>query len=110
MAVVTGDPSKAAVFMVQLRMPDGYRMPPHFHPTDETIWIKEGIFLYGTGDVFDVAKTKPMRVGDNWTIPATSHHFAAAQGRTIVAVSAMGPFAMMYVNPADDPQMHPAKP
>jgi len=25
-------------------------------------------------------------------------------------VSAMGPFAMTYVNPADDPQAHAAKP
>jgi hypothetical protein len=62
------------------------------------------------GDVFDVAKTKPMRVGDKGAIPAMMHHFATARGRTIVAVSSMGPFAMTYVNPADDPQMHAAKP
>jgi len=29
---------------------------------------------------------------------------AAAKGATIVSVTAMGPFAMTYVNPADDPQ------
>jgi quercetin dioxygenase-like cupin family protein len=107
MAVVTGGPGKAAPFVVELRMPDGYRIPPHFHPTDETVEVKEGTFLYGRGDVFDVAKTKPMRVGDKGTIPAAMHHFATARGPTIVAVSAVGPFAMTYVNRADDPQ-HPA--
>jgi len=110
MAVVTGDPGKAAPFVVQLRLPDGYRFPPHFHPTDETVEIKQGTFLYGMGDVFDIAKTKPMQVGDKGSIPAKMHHFATAQGPTIVQVSAMGPFAMTYVNPADDPQMHAARP
>ena len=110
MAVVSGDPSKAAPFVVELRMPDGYRFPPHFHPTDETVEVKQGTFLYGMGDVFDVAKTKPMKVGDKGSIPALMHHFATAQGPTIVAVSAMGPFAMTYINMADDPQMHTSKP
>jgi len=110
MAVVTGDPGKAAPFVVELRMPDGYRIPPHFHPTEETVEVKQRTFLYGMGDVFDVAKTKHMRVGDKGTIPATMHHFATAQGPTIVAVSSMGPFALIYVNPADDPQVHAAKP
>ena len=110
MAVVTGDPGKAAPFMVELRMPNGYRIPPHFHPTAETVQVKQGTFLYGMGDVFDAAKTKAMHVGDKGSIPAAMHHFATARGRTIVAVSSMGPFAMTYVDPADDPQMHAAKP
>ncbi|HKC38668.1 MAG TPA: cupin domain-containing protein [Gemmatimonadales bacterium] len=110
MAVVTGDPSKAAPFVVELRMPDGYRLQPHFHPTEETVEVKRGTFLYGMGDTFDVAKTKPMHVGDKGTIPATMHHFATARGRTIVMVSSMGPFVLTYVNPADDPQTHAPKP
>ncbi len=110
MAVVSGDPGKAAPFVVQLRMPDGYRIPPHFHPTEETVEVKQGTFLYGMGDVFDVAKTKPMRVGDKGTIPATMHHFATAQGPTIVSVTSIGPFALIYVNKADDPQPHAPKP
>jgi hypothetical protein len=110
MAVVSGDPGKAAPFVVELKLPDGYRFPPHFHPTAETVEVKQGTFHYGMGDVFDMAKTKPMKVGDKGSIPALMHHFATAQGQTIVSVSSMGPFAMTYVNPADDPQMHAAKP
>ena len=110
MTVVTGDPGKAAPFTVYLRMPDGYRIPPHFHPTAETVEVKHGTFLYGMGDVFDVANTKPMRVGDKGQIPAAMHHFATARGLTIVSVSSMGPFVLTYVNPADDPQAHAPKP
>ena len=49
MAVISGDPSKAAPFVVELKVPDGYQIPPHFHPTDETVTVKEGTFNVGMG-------------------------------------------------------------
>ncbi len=110
MAVVSGDPGKAAMFTVELAMPDGYRLPPHFHPTDESVEVKQGTFMFAMGDTFDAAKTKPMKVGDKGAIPAKMHHFALTKGATIVAVTGMGPFVMTYVNPADDPQKPQAKP
>jgi quercetin dioxygenase-like cupin family protein len=110
MAVVSGDPGKAAPFTVELSIPSGYKIPPHFHPTDESVEVKQGTFLVGMGDKFDVAQTKPMKVGDKGQLPAGAHHFAEAKGATIVAVSAMGPFAMTYVNPADDPTKQAPKP
>jgi quercetin dioxygenase-like cupin family protein len=110
MAVVSGDPGKPAPFVVALKMPGGYRIPPHFHPTDETIEVKEGLFLYGMGDTLDLSKTKAMKPGDKGTIPAKMHHFATAKEATVVQVSAMGPFTMTYVNPKDDPQQQAPKP
>ncbi|MEP7175832.1 MAG: cupin domain-containing protein [Gemmatimonadales bacterium] len=104
MAVVSGNPAEAAEFTVQLAMPDGYRIAPHFHPTDETVEVKKGTFLVGMGDTLDIAKTKAMKVGAAGTIPALGHHYAVARGATVVSVTAMGPFAMTYVNPAEDPQ------
>jgi quercetin dioxygenase-like cupin family protein len=110
MAVVSGDPGKAAPFVVALKMPAGYKIPPHFHPTDENVEVKEGLFLYGMGDTFDVSKTKPMKPGEKGSIPAQMHHFATAKEATIVTVSAMGPFAMTYVNPKDDPSKQATNP
>ena len=110
MAVVSGDPTKPGPFIIQLAMPDGYRLAPHFHPTDETVEVKQGTFLFAMGDTFDLAKTKPMKVGEKGSIPANMHHYATAKGATVVAVTSTGPFALTYVNPADDPQKQPAKP
>ena len=109
MAVVSGDPSKAGQFVIQLSMPNGYKIAPHFHPTDELVQVKKGTFLFGMGDTFDARNTKTMKVGDQGTVPAQMHHFATAKGATIVAVTAMGPFGMTYVNPADAPQKPAAK-
>jgi len=104
MAVVSGDPGKAGRFTIELSMPGGYRIPPHFHPTDEHVQIKQGTFLVGMGDKLDLKQTTPMAVGDTGTIRAKEHHFGSARGATIVEVTAMGPFAMTYVNAQDDPQ------
>src|SRR3954451_8289530 len=102
MAVVSGDPSKAAPFTVELSLPDGYKIAPHSHPTDESVVVKKGTFLVGMGDSLDLSKAKTMKAGAKGKVPANQHHYAAAKGATVISVSSKGPFAMTYVNPADD--------
>ena len=103
MALVSGDPFKAAPLTVLLAMPDGYKMPPHFHRADEHVEVKQGTLLVGLGDKFDLKKAMTMEVGDTGTAPAGMHHFAMAQGATIISVTMMGPYVMTYVRPADEP-------
>jgi mannose-6-phosphate isomerase-like protein (cupin superfamily) len=110
MAVVSGDPSQAEPFEVELSFPSGYKVAPHFHPTDETVEVKRGTFLVGMGDKFDVKKTAAMKKGERAVVPAEHHHFAIARGRTVVDIKSTGPFAITYVNPADDPRQQQAKP
>jgi quercetin dioxygenase-like cupin family protein len=109
MAVVSGDPGQAGQFTAELAMPAGYKIPPHFHPSDEHVTVKRGTLLVGMGDKWDAKAMKPMQAGGSGTIPAKAHHYAEAQGPTIISVTAMGPFMLTYVNPADDPQKQTAK-
>jgi quercetin dioxygenase-like cupin family protein len=104
MAVVSGDPGKAGPFTIQLSMPDGYKIKPHSHPTDENVTVIKGTFLVGMGDTWDMANAKPMATGATGAVPANSAHFAQAKGKTVVQVEATGPFAMTYVHPSDDPR------
>jgi hypothetical protein len=64
-AVLSGDPLKPVVLNVLVSMPDGYRMPPHFHATDEHVEVRQGTFLVGMGDKLDLKKTSAMAVGDD---------------------------------------------
>jgi quercetin dioxygenase-like cupin family protein len=102
-AVISGDPFKAEPLTTQLSFPDGYRMPPHFHPFDEHVEVLQGTFLVGMGDQFDPKKMQPLAVGDTATAPAGVHHYAAAKGPTIISVSVMGPYVIDYVNHNDQP-------
>jgi len=103
MAVLQGDPSKPEMFTVRLDFPNGYRVAPHFHPTDEHVTVIKGTLLLGMGDKLDRSNTSALLTGGFATAAANMHHYAIAKGRTIVQVSAIGPFALTYVNPADDP-------
>jgi quercetin dioxygenase-like cupin family protein len=101
MAVLQGDPSVAgAIFTVRLRMPSGYVIPAHWHPTDENVTVISGTFLVGIGDRYDRAKLlPPLRAGGFITAPANVNHFATVKGLTVVQVHAIGPFQMTFVDP-----------
>jgi quercetin dioxygenase-like cupin family protein len=103
MALLRGNPYKPGLFTALLSMPDGYRMPPHFHPTDEHIEVKQGIFLVGIGDRMDLKKVQSLSAGDTATAPAGMHHYAATRGATIISVSAVGPYVMTYIRVQDEP-------
>jgi quercetin dioxygenase-like cupin family protein len=103
MAVVSGNPMAAGPFTIQLSIPDGYRIMPHTHPTDEQVTVKKGTFLVGMGNTFDAAKANAMAAGATGKVPANMSHYAQAKGATVVEVTSTGPFAMTYVNPSDDP-------
>lgn len=104
LAVMAGDPFKAGEYTVRLEMPDGYTIPPHFHPTDEHITVISGTFLVGMADAVDAAHAMALATGAFATAPAQMHHYGIAKGKTVVQVHGIGPFALTYVNPKDDPQ------
>jgi quercetin dioxygenase-like cupin family protein len=108
MAVMQGDPSAAGqIFTVRLRLPDGYSIPAHWHPTDEHVTVLSGTLLVGVGDRFNPSGfLPPLGPGGFITAAAHMNHFAMARGQTEIQVHALGPFAMTYVNPADDPSRH----
>ena len=104
MAVMQGDPSSSGLFTVRLKMPNGYRIMPHTHPTDEHVTVISGNFRVGMGTTVDMKGMTTLKPGDFITAPANQPHYAMARGNTVVQVHAMGPFALTYVNPADAPR------
>ena len=99
-AILQGDPSKAEPFTVRLRLPDGYKIPPHTHPTAENVTVLSGTFLAGMGTKFIASDLKAFGRDEFASIPADHPHYAMARGMTVVQVHAMGPFALTYVDSA----------
>ncbi|WP_309610234.1 cupin domain-containing protein [Sphingomonas sp.] len=103
MAVLAGDPGKSGTFAIRLRMPAGYVIAAHSHPADELVTVISGNFLLGMGDKLDRAKVATLRAGGFAKAPAGMNHYGFTRTGTVVQIVAEGPFAMTYVNPADDP-------
>jgi hypothetical protein len=83
-------------------MPPGYKLPAH-HPTAEYVTVLSGDFHSGMGDKLDRGSGQELRAGGFAEAPAGMNHYAWASSATVVQVHGQGPFALTYVNPADDP-------
>ena len=103
LAVLSGDPGKGGPFVIRIKTPDGFRIPPHWHPTDENITVVSGTLALGMGEKFDEASTHDLPAGSFATMPKKMRHFALSRGETVVQVHGTGPFKVIYVNSADDP-------
>jgi hypothetical protein len=101
-AVLHGDPSKKAQFALRLKMPAGYRIPPHWHSMDENLTVLSGTVVLHMGDTMD-APTHTLEAGAYHFLPGRMHHAAEVQGETVIEVHGVGPFDIHYLNPADDP-------
>jgi len=104
LAVVSGDPARPGQTTAELSLPDGYRVPRHFHPMGERLEVKQGTLLVGQGERFDVKKADTLRTGDTAFSAAGVHHYWVARGPTVVALTFDGPYTITYVNAYEAPR------
>lgn len=104
LAVLEGDPTAGTGdFTIRLKMPDGYKIAPHWHPKRENVTVVSGSFKVGMGDKWDETKMMTFPAGSFAYLDPDMHHYAMASGEVVVQVHGMSPLQFNYVNPADDP-------
>jgi hypothetical protein len=104
MAVLEGDPRREGLHTFRFRAPDGFRIPPHWHPIVERVTVLKGSFGVGMGEEFDKSKGTEYPAGSYLRMPAKHPHFAWTSGETIIQVTGIGVFEINYINPEDDPR------
>jgi ketosteroid isomerase-like protein len=102
-AMIVGDLARSGPFTGRLTMPDGYRILPHTHPTDENVTVLSGTLRIGPGAVWDDKVLNDLAPGSYANLSAGRPHFMVAKGTTVIQVHGIGPLVLDYVNPADDP-------
>jgi quercetin dioxygenase-like cupin family protein len=103
-AVVSGDPTKPVLTTVEVVMPSGYGIPPHYHPVDEQIEVVEGALLVGVGDDMDPGKAVTASAGAESTLHPGTHHYIIAAETTRIRVTFMGPYTVTYLPTAQTPE------
>ena len=104
LAVLEGNPAASSGdYTVRLKMPDGYRIAPHWHPQRENVTVLSGTFKVGMGDRFDESKMGAFPAGSFAYLDPDMHHYARASGEVVVQVHGIAPLQFNYVNPKDDP-------
>ena len=103
-ALLFGDPGKEGLFVLRLKFPKGYRVPPHTHPVDEVLTVMSGTFVLGMGETADQSKAQPFPAGSFHALPPGTAHYVFIDEETVVQISTVGPWGLTYVKPNDDPR------
>jgi quercetin dioxygenase-like cupin family protein len=105
LAVVVGQPSESAPYVIRVKVPGGVKLMPHAHPEDRVYTVISGVFYIGLGDHFDDDKLQAYPPGSVIVLPGDTYHFHwAKSGEYVSQVTAIGPLGLEYLDPNDDPR------
>jgi quercetin dioxygenase-like cupin family protein len=105
LAIVVGQPSEPAPFVVRVKLPSGVKLMPHRHHEDRIYTVMSGVFYIGIGEHFDSGKLEAHPPGAVVVLPGGTPHFHwAKSGDYVTQVTAIGPISLEYVDPEDDPR------
>lgn len=106
MAVLYGDPNQEGDFVVRIKAPKGYRVPPHTHPKAELVTIISGAFSFGRGQTADRASVEKLPAGSFISMPAGVLHYVFVDEESVLQINAAGPLKIDYYDPKDDPRLN----
>ena len=93
--VISGDPSKPGIYVVQNTFAPGRGSRPHYHDQDRYITVIKGTWWVSLGpesDVYDPSKMVAMKAGSFVFHPAFGHHYDGAKDEeAVVRIMGIGP-------------------
>jgi quercetin dioxygenase-like cupin family protein len=97
--VLKGDPTKAGLYTILLKVPANTRIESHTHPDDRVATIISGTWYFGYGDKFDERKLKALPTGSFYTEPPGEPHFArTGDTPVVVQITGFGPTGTRYTD------------
>lgn len=101
-------PNRTFTFLAKL--PRNYTIPPHTHLATERVMVLSGVFSIGHGEKLERKAANRVMPGGVVLLPAGHPHFALSTDReTIIALTGVGPWEIIYVDPKDDPRPSPVR-
>jgi ChrR Cupin-like domain len=104
LAILEGDPAKEGPFTIRLSWPAGYKVPLHWHPNIEHTTVISGTLNLVMGEKLGETKGNKLPAGSFSFVPPKTNHFAWTEEGCVLQVHSIGPWGIVYVNPADDPR------
>lgn len=102
-SALLGSPAKEGPFVLRLKLPKGFVIPPHRHTKDEFVTVISGSFHVTAGETVD-RSARGLKTSSFVHLPAGMPHFAFTSEETIVQINGTGPFDVVYIDPKDDPR------
>ena len=97
--VLKGDPTKPALYTIQLTVPANTKIEAHTHPDDRVATVISGTWYIGYGSRFDEKRLKSLTPGSFYTEPPGAAHFARTGNRPVVVhITGYGPTGTKYTD------------
>lgn len=103
-ARLLGSPAEEGPFVLRLKFPAGFIVPPHMHSKDEFIVVLSGSLTINSGEKVDQAALKGMPPGTFFHLPPGMAHYLYAETESVLQLNGVGPFDVKYIDPKDDPR------
>ena len=98
-AILKGDPTKAGLYTMLLRLPPNTKIEAHSHKDDRTAVVLSGVWYFGYGRELNEAALKELPAGSFYTEPPDTEHFAMTKDQeTIIEITGYGPSGTVYVD------------
>jgi len=99
-----GDPTKAGLYTILLRVGPNTKIQAHSHPDDRSATVVSGDWYFGYGREFDEKALKRLPPGSFYTEPPGVDHFAMTRSTgVVISITGTGPSGTTYVDPKNDP-------
>ncbi|PYS94580.1 MAG: hypothetical protein DMF50_12255 [Acidobacteria bacterium] len=95
--VLKGDPTRSALYTIQLLVPANTRIESHDHPDDRVATVISGTWYFGYGSRFEESRLKALPPGSFYTEPPNEPHFARTGNTAVVVqITGFGPTGTRY--------------
>lgn len=102
--VLEGNPTRAGLFTMRVKLPAQTTLMPHSHPQDERVTVLSGAAYVGFGNKVDLAKAKQFGAGSYYVNPARLHHYAYFGEETVIQLTGTGPWEIHYLKAPETPK------
>jgi quercetin dioxygenase-like cupin family protein len=104
LAVIEGRLDQPGPITARLKLPARYRLPAHWHTSVQRVTVLSGTLNYGVGDRLSFNKTTALGQGSVLVTPAKVRSYGWTAQETVLQLNVIGPWSIVYVDPADDPR------
>jgi quercetin dioxygenase-like cupin family protein len=94
-AVLFGDPGKEGPFVVRVKAPAGYLVPPHRHSKEEMVTVLSGKTGMAMGETVEKDTSKALSPGGFVYMPGGMVHYAWNEEESVIQISGNGPSTLL---------------